>query len=184
MFGARRGATESRTRPWLAGLVLSAALLAPLPASSRTWAAALSLSPSLDDGSLTGGAQIAWRGERLGVGLYAEHSYWWAYSLRFHRIAQSVQIALFGDLVTCGGRARSAVYLGTSILAFDTSLDQAGSLGLFVDLRPFGFRLPLGNTRWTLTFDPLHFGVLAPVLNGLPLIEIQYRTSLVLERLL
>lgn len=69
--------------------------------------------------------------------------------------------------------------VGPSILLTDTLLDDAGSVGLFIDLRPAGFRWRM--THVNIGLDPLSFTVVAPVLGALPLVRVQYRTTLTVE---
>lgn len=79
-----------------------------------------------------------------------------------------------------GGLIRSSLAVGTSTLLFDTALDQVGDTGLYVDVRPLGLRWsPI--RMLVIGFDPLSLVVAAPVMTGLPLVRIQYRTSLSTE---
>ncbi|MFK8002149.1 MAG: hypothetical protein AB8H86_21320 [Polyangiales bacterium] len=68
---------------------------------------------------------------------------------------------------------------GPSILLTDTLLDDAGSVGLFVELRPAGFRWRMKHVN--IGLDPLSFTLVAPVLGALPLVRVQYRTTLTVE---
>jgi len=74
------------------------------------------------------------------------------------------------------GRLRSSVAAGATLLAVPTDVDQAGRFGAFVDLRPLAYAWPLGpGTR--LGVVPLSFMLAVPVLTGIPLMSIQYRTA-------
>ena len=75
---------------------------------------------------------------------------------------------------------RTSLALGTSILAFDTVLDDAGEVGLFIDFRPVGLRWAV-HRLLAVGLDPISFAVVAPALGGIPLIYTQYRTELYLE---
>jgi hypothetical protein len=77
-------------------------------------------------------------------------------------------------------RMRTALGMGPAVLLYNTALDDAGTTGLFVDVRPTGIRWPVGKS-FVLVFDPLTFTIVAPVLGGIPLVEIQYRSALALE---
>lgn len=70
--------------------------------------------------------------------------------------------------------------LGPSILLFSTPLDDAGSVGVFFELRPVGLRWK-ANQHVALQLDPLSFAVVGPVLDGIPLIQLEYRTSFTTE---
>jgi hypothetical protein len=72
-------------------------------------------------------------------------------------------------------RMRTALSIGPSILLYDTALDDAGTTGLYVDIRPTGIRWPVGKS-FALVLDPLTFTIEAPALGGIPLVQIQYRT--------
>lgn len=85
---------------------------------------------------------------------------------------------LFGD-----GLVRSSVAAGVSILLRDTALDDAGSLGFFTELRPVGLRWAVSR-HVVVGLDPLTFALVAPVLDSIPLVRVQYRTVLSLEGVL
>ena len=63
---------------------------------------------------------------------------------------------------------------------FDTVLDEAGTTGLFLDIRPIGLRWPV-NRKVTLEVSPLSVTLLAPVLADPGIRKIEYRTVLTLE---
>ena len=46
-----------------------------------------------------------------------------------------------------GGRLRSSVAAGGTLLAVPADVDKAGTLGAFADVRPLGFVWPLGHRR-------------------------------------
>ncbi|MFT5352826.1 MAG: hypothetical protein ACI9KE_000023 [Polyangiales bacterium] len=79
----------------------------------------------------------------------------------------------FSDVVA------ASLAAGPSILLTETLLDDAGSVGLFVELRPAGFRWRTKHIN--IGLDPLSFTIVAPVLGALPLVRVQYRTTLTLE---
>ena len=79
------------------------------------------------------------------------------------------------------GRLRSSVAAGATLLAVPTDVDEAGTFGAFVDVRPLAYVWPVGDgTRVGLV--PLSLTLALPVLTGIPLISIQYRTTIFLER--
>lgn len=79
----------------------------------------------------------------------------------------------FGDVVAMSLAA------GPSILLTDSILDDAGSVGLYIELRPAGFRWRFKHVN--IGLDPLSFTVVAPVLGALPLVRVQYRTTVSVE---
>ena len=70
------------------------------------------------------------------------------------------------------GRARTSLALGPSIYNTDVS-GEAGEMGFFIDLRPVGFRFPIGDS-WHIGFDPIAFNFNAPVLSKIPLLVFKY----------
>ena len=79
-----------------------------------------------------------------------------------------------------GGRLRSSLAAGTSLLLIPGDVDSAPSAGLFVDLRPVAFLWPIGSGL-ALGLVPLSLVVSLPVLTGIPLVSLQYRTTIFLE---
>jgi hypothetical protein len=79
-----------------------------------------------------------------------------------------------------GGHLRSTVVGGTSLLLLPDDVDSAPSAGLFVDLRPVAFLWPVGSSL-DVGLVPLSLVVALPVLTGIPLVSLQYRTTVFLE---
>ena len=92
----------------------------------------------------------------------------------------AVNIGVGGDFVYADGFIRTALAVGPSILAFDTLLDDAGSVGVYLDFRPAGFRWAFTDV-FLIGLDPLNFALVAPVLDRIPLVYVQYRTMLYVE---
>jgi hypothetical protein len=80
-----------------------------------------------------------------------------------------------------GGRLRSSLAAGATLLAIPGDVDTAGTLGAFVDVRPLGFVWPLGSGV-RLGVVPLSLTLAVPVLTGITLVSIQYRTTIFAER--
>lgn len=78
------------------------------------------------------------------------------------------------------GLLRTMLLVGPSILTRANDLDPAGSVGLFVDLRPLGFSWRVSDSI-ALVADLLYMTLVAPVLTGVPLIDFQFRSSLGVE---
>ena len=93
----------------------------------------------------------------------------------------TVDLGLGAALVFGGGRLRSSIALGTSILAVPTDIDPAGSIGVCADLRPLAYAWPL-TPGLRVGVVPLSFALGIPVLTGIPLVSIQYRTTIFAER--
>jgi hypothetical protein len=97
-----------------------------------------------------------------------------------HDLALAVNLGLGAGASYAGGFLRTSLAGGVSWLAVPTDVDSAGSAGVFVGLYPVGYRWPLSRS-WVLGVQPLSLTVVMPVLTGIPLIEIQFRTSLAVE---
>lgn len=90
-------------------------------------------------------------------------------------------LGLGARLDYAGGSLRSSLAAGATLLAIPGDLDAAGTVGAFVDVRPLGFAWRLGpGVR--LGVVPLSLMLTVPVLTGIPLVSIQYRTTIFAER--
>ncbi len=84
------------------------------------------------------------------------------------------------ELLFAGGHARTSFAMGASILDQTTGRDQAGATGIFLDLRPIGLRFKVNEHLW-LNVDPLSGALLIPELGGIPLVDLQFRTTIIAE---
>ncbi len=116
----------------------------------------------------------------LGAFFQVEHNIWRTTEYRRELVPGALNIALGGELNYGGGLVRTSLALGPSFLLYDTMLDDAGEVGIFLEIRPVGLRWRVGD-HLTIGLDPLTFDVVAPVLSGIPLVYVQYRTVLTLE---
>ncbi len=82
-----------------------------------------------------------------------------------------------------GGFLATSIAAGPSILLFDTALDDAGQVGFFFDIRPTGMRFrPIDSYEdFILKVEPLTMTFVVPVLTGIPLIQVEYRTVVSVE---
>ncbi len=128
-----------------------------------------------------GGARGGYRFDNgWGAYLQVEQNLWFAAESSGEFVDGAWNIGLGGELVYADGFVHTALAVGPSILAFDTVLDKAGSTGVYLDARPVGLRWRLHE--WVLLgLDPITFALVAPVLEGIPLIQIEYRTALYAE---
>jgi hypothetical protein len=118
--------------------------------------------------------------ERWGLFAHVEQSAWLGTELGGGVVPGVLNIGVGVEHRFAGGLIRSSVTVGPSVLLFATALDPAGSVGVFIDLRPLGLRWAL-DSRLTLGFDPLNVALLAPVLTGFPLLRTQFRSAVVIE---
>jgi uncharacterized protein (TIGR03382 family) len=84
------------------------------------------------------------------------------------------EVLLFDDFI------RVALIAGPSFLLFDTVLDKSGTTGLFAEARPIGFRYNVAE-RVVVTFDPMTFAIVWPVLSDPPLRKVEHRTYVGVE---
>jgi hypothetical protein len=91
----------------------------------------------------------------------------------------ATNIGLGAEVLFFEGRARTSLALGPSIYNTDAS-GEAGEVGFFIDLRPVGFRFPIGDS-WSIGFDPIAFNFNAPVLSKIPLLVFKYVSIVSLE---
>lgn len=81
------------------------------------------------------------------------------------------------------GKARMATSVGPSFFVETSSvLDASVTPGLFVDLRPLGFRFQLSR-KWHLGIDPLGVRLLMSELSAIPIYDTQFHTTLRVELL-
>jgi len=92
----------------------------------------------------------------------------------------AVNIGVGGEYTFAGGFCRTSLSFGPSILAFDTVLDDAGAIGFFLDARLLGLRWT-PHERIVLGLDPIAFAIVAPVLDGIPLVNVEYKTVFYVE---
>ena len=115
-----------------------------------------------------------------GVYFQLEHNLWLETEMDVTTQQGVFNIGVGAERLYFARRMRAALAIGPSILLYDTALDDAGTTGLFIDVRPTGVRWPVGK-GWALVFDPLTFTLEIPALSGIPLLQIQYRTVLAVE---
>jgi len=118
-----------------------------------------------------------------GVFLHIEHNLWLAFEYETSVENGVVNLGVGAEIVYAHGLVRSSVALGPSILAFDTLIDERGEVGVFLDARPLGLRWAFGD-HLALGLDPIGVALVAPVLSGIPLVQVEYRTLLYVEGLL
>ncbi len=119
-----------------------------------------------------------------GLFLQFEQNMWLATEYNKEVVNGVYNIGVGAEYIYADGLVRSSFAIGPSVLAFDTLLDEAGETGMFIDLRPVGLRWePLWPEHQELTIglDPISFAVVMPVMDGIPLVRIQYRSTLYLE---
>lgn len=72
-------------------------------------------------------------------------------------------------------RLATVVMVGASVLLFRSAFDEPGHVGLFLYVQPTVIRVPVG--KFHLRFAPLSMAIVAPSLEAIPLVAVQFRTS-------
>jgi hypothetical protein len=135
---------------------------------------------SFVNGAFGYGFRGGYRHRGWGVFAFFEQDMWLASEMGMDVVNGVFNYGLGLDVIHGGGYVRSALAFGLSTLAYDTDLDRAGTTGIFIDVHPLGLRHTV-HRRVILGFDPLTFTLAAPQLSGIPLVRIEYRTTLYAE---
>jgi len=188
-------------RTVLPPLLVAAGLLVPCAASAQEYSSLdengdlqggfvqleghlSALSDATDRALLAGtfgvGARAGWRWSDWGAFLQIEHNMWLSTELTQEVVQGAVNIGIGGEYTFAEGFCRTSLSLGPSILAFDTVLDDAGAIGFFLDARVLGLRWT-PHERIVLGLDPIAFAIVAPVLDGIPLVNVEYKTVFYVE---
>jgi hypothetical protein len=118
---------------------------------------------------------------KWGVGASAETNFFSQENLDGNRDQfAALLVGVDGEVLAASGWIRSRVGAGLAVVLKGTNLDEPGKAGFYADLKPGGFRFVVGDAM-RLTFDPISLAILLPDATGIPLIDVQYRSSLSLE---
>jgi hypothetical protein len=150
--------------PLFAGVDISAALLGQFLAPEHmfeTWAL-----------SINYGMKI----KKIDLFTAVEYGRWGSYELGEDLVNHLLNVGIGIGFNFFKGRMRASFAAGPSVLLTDTMETKAGKTGFFIDLRPLGFRFPLG--RWFIVFNAVTFSFVMPIVTGIPLIYMRYRTTL------
>ena len=92
----------------------------------------------------------------------------------------AINMGVGGEFLYADGLIRTALSTGPSFLVTSSEVDRPGSRGVYFELRPAGLRWQI-HPHFVLGFDPIILSMMVPVLEGIPLIELEYRTVLIGE---
>lgn len=146
----------------------------------RAWVIAAQVGGALTLPSLDFALEAGHRWRRFGVLVKADWNRWVNTQKPPMLTSGALNLGVGGDFLSFEGRMRTAIAAGPSILLFRTVLDEPGKVGLFFDCYPSSILWPVYRAMF-LRFDPLSFHVVAPVLDSIPLVVFEYRTSLAVE---
>lgn len=121
--------------------------------------------------------QLGYRWDTWGLFGRIEHNLWIASEFSRSVETGAFNIGIGGEYLFFRKRMRASVAFGPSVLLFSTGIDDPGSVGVYLDVRPSGIRWALSENV-LVQWDPLTFSVVAPVLSGIPLVMLEYRTAL------
>lgn len=124
-----------------------------------------------------------WRWKKWGAFLQAEPAFWRLTDPSGQtRKEGALNVGVGGEYRFAEGRLRTAMSVGPSRLIKASGVDQVGSMGVYFQLQPVGVRWSLGE-RFIIGFHPIDLVLIIPVLDGIPLIEVEYRTTFIGEYL-
>lgn len=138
------------------------------------------VSGSAKPGSFGYGLRIGFRKNRWDAFVQAEHGLWRDDEGVDSLSIQTMNVGVGVGLSYFERHMRASLAIGPSILLTPSQLDDAGAVGIFLDLRPAGFRWPVGE-HVVVELNPLTFAIVMPTMTGIPLLYFTYRTALLLE---
>jgi hypothetical protein len=132
-------------------------------------------------GSFAYAGRIGWRKNPWDLYVVVEHGLWRdvesadedSLSLQVLDLGLGAGYSYFNDNMCISLAA------GPSVLLTRSQLDAPGSTGFFFDFRPAGFRWRPGKAV-SIELYPLTFALVVPVLTGIPLVYMSYRTVLLI----
>ncbi len=132
-------------------------------------------------GSFAYAGRIGWRKDPWDLFMVVEHGLWRdiesadedSLSLQVLDLGLGAGYSYFND------NMRISLAAGPSILLTRSQLDAPGSTGFFFDFRPAGFRWKPGKAV-SIELHPFTFAMVVPVLTGIPLVYMSYRTVLLI----
>lgn len=128
-------------------------------------------------GAVRGGRRFTGRWGVVGL---VESNLWLATELSRARVLRgALNVGVGPELRWAGEHLRASLLVGPSILLTPTLLDAPGSVGLFIAMNPAQLAWGTGPVRVTLSV--LSLSIVAPVLRGIPLVDVQFRTTVGVE---
>ena len=109
-----------------------------------------------------------------------EHNLWLDSDMGEDSTLGTLNMGLGLGLVYFDEHLRSTLTLGISTMLFDGRMDDAGTTGFFLDMRPAGIRWRLNDRLW-LELHPLALQIEIPSVARVPIANISFRTIIALE---
>lgn len=132
-------------------------------------------------GALGGHAGRQW--DRVSLGAETEFNLWASPTLNGGKPepVAVVNVGLRGALDMHNQIVQTVLSTGTSIVVKEPSVDpRAGAVGIYLHFAPISLRV-LKRPRGSLWLRPLSGYLAVPNLNGIPLVEVEFRTSISAE---
>ncbi|MCA2981784.1 MAG: hypothetical protein INH41_01140 [Myxococcaceae bacterium] len=128
-------------------------------------------------GALRGGRRFE---GHWGLAGLVESNLWLATELSRARVLRgALNLGVGPEFRWVGDHLRASLLVGPSILLTPTLLDAPGSVGVFVTVTPAQLAWAVRSLRITLSV--LSLSIVAPVLRGIPLVDVQFRTTVGVE---
>lgn len=142
------------------------------------------LTQILNNNEKNGGYSVGFRGGfRMGRwGGFLELSLvgWEGYEALNKSHQRSLNVGLGGEVFYFKRRMRTSLAVGVSILQTPAPPDPAGTAGAYVELVPSSYHMRL-HRKIAINIAPFTLYVGVPSFEGIPLVVIQYRTTLGVE---
>jgi len=130
--------------------------------------------------SLGYATRLGYRWGMVDVFVQVGHDVWFDSDLSQRGTPSVLNVGLGLGVVYFDGRVRSAIAFGSSTMLFDDVIEDAGTTGLFVEIRPASIRWPVYG--WlTIELHPLALLVEVPSTEHIPVIRASFVTVLALE---
>lgn len=131
-------------------------------------------SPRINVGLLGG-----YRFENLGLFSLVELDHNWDFTQETDTLSLlNVGVGFEGLYVL--GHARTSAIAGVTVLLEETDLDEAGTLGWFLDIRPVSIRWAIGEQA-AFELTPVGLDLTVPVTDGIPLVLVSFMTRVGFE---
>ena len=128
---------------------------------------------------LNAGVSGGYRFENLGLFTTVELDHNWDFTQETDTLTL-LNAGVGGELLYVLGHARTSAVVGVSVLLDDTDLDEAGTVGWFVDMRPVSIRWAIGE-KAAFELTPVGIDLTVPVTDGIPLVLVSFMTRVGIE---
>lgn len=122
--------------------------------------------------------RLGWRWDDIGTFLVSDFSTWRSpLVVEGEERMSALNLGVGLELLWLDGFVRSTGSVGASVLTRGAPDDEPGTTGFYLDIRPVAYRWQVSD-RWHIAFAPVGGTFMVPVLSGIPLVELQFRTAI------